>query len=303
MTQIGDKLEAAKDALRQTTITGREYARRGEPPTGMWGEAWTLLNEAKVLADPAPAPIPTPTGTTLSLGDGGEPLRQGMATKGGWVPQAGDPTHITWDTKILLPGEPTIACRLDVADPPLYSGQRAQLIKGDVGIVEGAKYRWTFVFATNPEYRPQDSSWPEWNILVTFGEEPPSLPVQNLDLAVAHHKPDGTPWPDGPHLVVHSDGGDPADGVWQQHRARWYSSRPFVPGKTYTAVFDVLHSVNGSVAVQVDDEQIVPQTSRPTLWIGGHGSIRLQNYRPVPPFKTNPGSPNVVYYSAPRREG
>jgi len=60
MSEIGDKINFAWENLMQTTITGKQYAAKGQPDTGKWGEAKRLLQEAINLSNPAPpAPIPS----------------------------------------------------------------------------------------------------------------------------------------------------------------------------------------------------------------------------------------------------
>jgi len=43
-----ESIDAAKAALLETKITGKEYARRGQPDSGKWGEAFRLLEQAKI---------------------------------------------------------------------------------------------------------------------------------------------------------------------------------------------------------------------------------------------------------------
>lgn len=68
MSEISDKISQAWAALEKTTITGKEYVRRGKPDSGYWGTARSLLDEAKKLADtPPPTPTSIPTSIATSV--------------------------------------------------------------------------------------------------------------------------------------------------------------------------------------------------------------------------------------------
>jgi hypothetical protein len=83
MSEISDRIDAAKAALLKTTISGVQYAKNGQPSTGNWGKAWALLEQAKELDAPAP-PAPPPNAWpiapqgTLTLKDGDRTQNAGV---------------------------------------------------------------------------------------------------------------------------------------------------------------------------------------------------------------------------------
>jgi hypothetical protein len=53
--------------LTGTTITGKQYARQGQPATGKWGSAKGLSDRVKAIAKAAPVTPPPASGPTVAI--------------------------------------------------------------------------------------------------------------------------------------------------------------------------------------------------------------------------------------------
>jgi hypothetical protein len=149
VSAIGDKIDAAEARLLQSTISGKQYALRGQPATGAWGDAFQLLRDAKALADapvpvpPPPAPVPPPPAPSpvlwngdFSTGDFSQYAQvYFMRTDG------------TSGSVVLDPaGSGKKVGRFEVRSgdsPGGFSNERAQ-IQMNSGEVEGTLSRWTW---------------------------------------------------------------------------------------------------------------------------------------------------------------
>jgi polysaccharide lyase-like protein len=272
------------------------------------------IGATKPKPTPAPTPPPPLTGGPTSsanrrvyclgsptFGTGGFAYHN---TSGGWVRQfpQGLPERVSFDSSVPVMtglGCSTIKAELQANDPDPNGGttvQRAQLYTTDsllashgnqppLGTVRG-NYRWySFAFATNSGYRPQNSSaLPNYNFIFSWHQSvADGTPNIIFDVASVEG-PCGGPAKAlaQPRIGIELNGGDLKKFPYNGATCRRFFGPTFVAGARYTVEMGVKWADDGtgSFEIWINGQQVANVANVSTLWQGQTVYPIFQNYRP-----------------------
>lgn len=244
-------------------------------------------------------------------------------TQFGWIRQypKNMPGRVAFDNSFSLMkgvGCDTAKAEIQANDPDANGGtdaQRAQLYSSDAlvakygglpsfGATRGTKRWYSFAFATNGGYRPQNSTaYPNWNYIFGWHNSGPSGPP-NLIIEVATATQPGCGGAftklATPRLEVELNGGDTSKFPYNGATCRRFFGPDFVAGQRYTVEMGVTWADNntGSLEVWINGQQVANISSVSTLWLNQSVYPIFENYRPG---KVQIGGlitwTNTVYYA------